>query len=143
MLKFKGYQGLRFVGVVVSLLGLAIFSFLCFLAIVGFLRQEHLSLIEKVYYFVRHVLLVPGLIPLVVLTYLLIFFKYRRSFLFAMFLFLPLLLFIHYVVVAFSAHADGSLYLLIQFFEIMVGFLLIVMSRKELKPFEDRGQSKN
>ena len=134
----KSHLLLRLVGLILWLIGLALYLFLAFVGYMGLrdMQEQPVTLVLKTGMFIQHVVLVSGLVPLIVFAVLLIFFRTVNNFFVAVFCAIPVLLALHYVVAVYGGHHVQVVYWPLQLVEFLVGGAVIYMQTKGIKPFD-------
>lgn len=124
---FREHLFLRIYGIIFWLFGLAIYlMFVTF----GWLGSREiikaLSFPGYIGILIKDILLFPGLIPLIVGGFFLVFFRRSQDFFIGLLVILPIFIVLHYIVAAVSAHDNGWQYLGFQLFEIFCAAAVII-----------------
>lgn len=130
-------RGLRIVGTIVWSIGLALVLALMFLSAMGLKNIKFTSTPEAIVSGFLHVLIVPGIVPLLVSLSLLVFFRKAPEFFLGLFVAVPAMLVFHYVVVAASAHVDDPKALVVVAAEIVAGAGVLLLKAHRRGPFRD------
>lgn len=118
-------KALRIVGVTVWLVGLLVYCILVFFVLLDLPRIDTNSTKNAITFFIRDAALLPGLVPLVAAFPLLTRQQTGREFGIAVFVVIPLLIVLHYVVAATIAHSELITYCVSQTVELAIaGFFV-------------------
>lgn len=137
---FREHFLLRLYGIIFWLFGFAIFSMFSVFGWMEFTERNY-SNFKAVYFFLKNVLLFPGLVPLLIGGVFLIFFRKSRDFFLGAFVVLPAFIVLHYVVAAVAAHDDSWRYFGFQLFEIACAFAVIMKFKRKWETIADEKES--
>lgn len=138
---FKEHLLLRIFGITFWLFGLAIYLSFFVLGWIDISHHKHLKNFSFVSFFIKEILLFPGLVPLIIGGFFLVFFRRSEDFFLGAFLILPSFIVLHYVVAAVSAHNDGWQYLCFQLFEIACAVVVIIKFKRKWKAIAEKKES--
>lgn len=124
---------IRFWGIVIWLIGFAIFLFFAMSGCREFSYVQFSNTLEKIIFILKYVLFFPGLIPLVIGGFFLVLFRESQDFFIGAFVILPAFIFLHYIVAGVSAHDDGLPSLGLQLFEILCAIAVIIKYQRKWK----------
>lgn len=137
---FREHLLLRIYGIIFWLFGLAIFLMLSIFGWMEFTERNYPNF-KAVYFFLKHVLLFSGLIPLLIGGFFLIFFRESKDFFLGAFVVLPTFIVLHYIVAAVAAHDDSWRYLCFQLFEIACAVAVIIRFKRKWKATPEKKES--
>lgn len=113
------HSTLRLVGLLISLAGVALFILLMFAGRVGTESPSFENRADSILFFIKHYLLFPGIVPLIIIPWFLIKFKTVKVFFIGLFVVLPLMVILHFIVGAALGHQENSFgYISLQLIEL-------------------------
>lgn len=125
-------NNLKIIGYLVSSIGLLLFLIL---AVSGYITFTQItfeqSSVDKVFNFVKLVLFMPGIVPLILVALILTRFKNKSFFWKGLIIVLPFLIAYHYSLIAVMAHDEQqNYYFLMQTFEV-IALVGLIVKRKD------------
>ena len=113
------HSTLRLVGLLISLAGVAFFILLISATRMGTESPSFENKVGIILFFIKHYLLFPGIVPLIIIPWFLIKFKTIKIFFIGLFVVLPLMVILHFIVGAALGHQENSFgYILLQLIEL-------------------------
>lgn len=120
--KLKENPLLRALGVFLWLVGFSIFLIISLITWKGSVSIDKAS---TIYFYIKYILLFPGIVPVIVGWYFLIFFNSAEDFFKGVFVFIPAFVVLHFFVAVVASHASEWSYVSIQMLEILCAVILL------------------
>lgn len=128
---FKTDLAIRIWGLLFFIIGAAIYGLISTFAWMDYINNIESSAREGAIVLILKTIFFPGLIPLLVSGFFLIFFKKSQDFFIGVFVIVPIFIVFHYVVAVVSAHENSWWYIAFQLFEILCAIFIVSKYRRK------------
>lgn len=117
----------------------AVYGIIAYAGFIEFKRQASDNEIIELVFFIRYVLLFPGLIPLIVTYLILVLERTINGVLIGLFVIVPLFVLMHFIVSVNSTHASANVYLMAQGLELILFIILLFLGHRRWSGAKETG----